>query len=80
MNTILSILLLIALAIAIACDIIRIFQFRRTMEDAKKNAKETICRAVAKAQEDFLHEDFDKFLDDDYLFSDYFRDNFDKYL
>ncbi len=79
MNTILTILLLIALTIAIVCDIIRIFQYQRTIEESKQNAKEIVCKSVYRAQCDWADKDFED-VDDDYSFSDYFRDNFDKYL
>lgn len=78
MNTTLTILLLIALLIAIICDIIRIRQYKRSIEESRKNIKETICKAVEKAVYDWL-EDSDA-SDDISDINEYFRENFDKYL
>lgn len=75
MNTTLTILLLIALAINIVCDIVRLWTFFRTVEESKENVKETICKAVFLAYKDYMKLD-----DKDYSFYEYFDYNFDKYL
>lgn len=75
MNTILTILLLVALSINIVCDIVRLFTFCRTVEESKENAKETVSRAVGKAYKDWYFT-----VDDGTSFMEHFHDNFDKYL
>ena len=78
LNTILSILLLITLAIAIVCDIIRIFQFRRTIEESKQNVKETMSKIINKSYYDWMNGD-DGIVNGT-NFGEYFKNNFDKYL
>lgn len=76
MNTTLTILLLIALVIAIICDIIRIFQYIKAFEASKKKVKETICKAVSSSYKDWYWGG--KGINCNY--GAYFKDNFDKYL
>lgn len=77
MNTILTILLLVALAINIVCDVVLLWTFCRTVEESKENVKETICKAIERAEHDWVYyNDIDFHL----RFIDYLRENFDKYL
>lgn len=74
MNTILTILLIVALTINIVCDIVRLWTFLRTVEDSKENVKRTICNAIDIAIADWFHNS------ECNEFNEYFRKNFDKYL
>lgn len=74
MNTILTILLLIALSINIVCDVVRLWTFCRTVEESKENVKETMCKAIDKAYRDWYYNEKGQH------FNECFRNNFDKYL